>query len=515
MAQGTHSEGLRLDEEGKQKEEEYEELHKGQQEEEDYIALEGTDDSDPESDIEIDLSTKPIRRTPLSSSQQLQRKVPKHFCKSNSKIYDNISVYAPPDSNLIFRCSQKRANWYLSRNLARSLSPTSIHLNFAPAGQGHVNDPYYLEERENKCVVCGQATENVGATMLHVVPEQYRKWFPIRLKSHSSHDILVACPECNAQWDREAAIVRKEIVKLYKIPLEGVGWVKDHDAGVAKRSAGAVVTDWSRQWDESRRQQSSVTTDNASQDAGDHDKGDALKVESITREDTSDQDSRRQRKARAKKQNVIPVERLQALEKIVYDWWTRTYKDSMDSVDTPSQLKRELPRDFSEPSENDDQVGRKKLKPESSTAMNASFDSGTTAIQTIPSEAAIPTISTPQKRKDVSFIEAPMPPPGHSTLLNSLMLEATLGAQASYKGPDYKEHGELVVARVMASSPEFHQDEDESQETLKTWKETEPLTTAPEGWRNVVEFIRTWRNEFLERIQPGHLSSEWKVENPA
>ncbi|KAK3809336.1 MAG: hypothetical protein J3Q66DRAFT_288031 [Benniella sp.] len=312
-----------------------------QQEEQDFIPLEDTDDSEAESDIEIDLSTPSDRRgARRRRAQQQQRKVPKHCCKSNSKVYDNISVYAPPDSNLIFRCSQKRANWYLSRNLARSLSPTSIHLNFAPAGQGHVNDPYYLEERENKCVVCGQMTEEVGATMLHVVPEQYRKWFPIRLKSHSSHDILVACPECNADWDREAAIVRKEIVKLYKIPLEGVGWIKDQDAGAAKRSAGAV----------------------------------------------------------AKKQNVIPAERLQFLERNVYDWWVKAHKNT--------------------------------------TADNA----------------------------------------------------------GAYKGPDYKEHGELVVAQV--------------------WKEAKPLTPAREGWRDVSEFIRTWRKEFLDRIRPEHLSPEWKVDNP-
>ncbi|KAI8363077.1 hypothetical protein B0O80DRAFT_379285 [Mortierella sp. GBAus27b] len=285
--------------------------------------------------------------------QQRQRKVPRHVCKNNSKVYDNISVYAPPDSNLIFRCSQKRANWYLSRNLARTLSPTSIHLNFAPAGQGHVNDPYYLEERENKCVVCGQATEEAGATMLHVIPEQYRKWFPIRLKSHSSHDVLVACPECNATWDREAAIVRKEIVKLYKIPLEGIGWIKDHGAGVAKRSAGAV----------------------------------------------------------AKKQNVIPVERLQVLEKSVYDWWVKTHNDDTISADASSRLKRALPEDDPEslPSNNNDNDSRKKPKPESNT---------------------------------------------------------------------------------------------------------KPLTPARDGWRDVAEFIRTWRKAFLDRIQPEHLSSEWKVENP-
>ncbi|KAI8604654.1 hypothetical protein EDD21DRAFT_332978 [Dissophora ornata] len=335
-----------------------------QGEEEEYIAFDedsGGSDLDPESDIEIDLSTSNPRSTSQSQQQQQQqrrKKVPKHFRKSNSKVYDNISVYAPPDSALIFRCSQRRATWYLSRNLARSLSPTSIHLNFSPAGQGHAHDAnsYHLEERENKCVVCGERTEEAGATMLHVVPEQYRKWFPIRLKSHASHDIVVACPACNAEWDREAAVVRKRIVDLYKIPLEGVGWIKDYEAGAAKRSAGAV---------------------------------------------------------KVRKQNVIPAERMQELEQSVYEWWCKAHPAAVDTTE-------------------------------------------------------------------------------------GKMLEDALEAQASYKAPDYKEHGQLVIAR----------------ETIRVWKEATPLPNAPEGWRNVAELIRTWRSEFLNRIKPRNLSTEWRVENP-
>ncbi|KAG0236835.1 hypothetical protein BGX31_003792 [Mortierella sp. GBA43] len=512
MAQGTEGESTSQHGLGEEEPRIDQESQEQQSEEADFIPLGDANDSDQESDIEIDLSTKPGDRRRML--QQRQRKVPRHVCKNNSKVYDNISVYAPPDSNLIFRCSQKRANWYLSRNLARTLSPTSIHLNFAPAGQGHVNDPYYLEERENKCVVCGQATEEAGATMLHVIPEQYRKWFPIRLKSHSSHDVLVACPECNATWDREAAIVRKEIVKLYKIPLEGIGWIKDHGAGVAKRSAGAVVAEWSRKWDEHHLQRQSAVVGDISQDRTGNE-GDTHEGESVSAEQQPEQDSKHQKKVKAKKQNVIPVERLQVLEKSVYDWWVKTHNDDTISADASSRLKRALPEDDPEslPSNNNDNDSRKKPKPESSAEMDAKLEADTTATQP-PSLEPAPTIPTTQKRKDTSGIEVPMPPPGHSTLLTKNMLEAALGAQASYKGQEYKEHGELVVAQVMASSLEYHEDKDELPETLKTWKDTKPLTPARDGWRDVAEFIRTWRKAFLDRIQPEHLSSEWKVENP-
>jgi hypothetical protein len=467
--------------------------------EDDYIAFE-----DSESDIEIDLSTAPPKK-PVP-------KVPKHFRKSNAKVYDNISVYAPPDSNLIFRCSQKRANWYLSRSLARSLSPTSIHLNFAPAGQGHVNDPYYLEERENKCVICGQETAQVGATMLHVVPEQYRKWFPIRLKSHSSHDIVVACPECNAQWDREAAVVRKTIVRLYKIPLEGVGWIKDHEAGLAKSAAGAVISDWNRLWQEHRDQQHSTVTGDEPEDVKF-----AVPEEELSTKDSLAEPGSKKKKQKVKKVNVIPRERMKVLETSVVDWWNNYFKAR--KVVSPSefaQQKRELENDPDLGSlKQDDNEPRKKLRPEhdATGTMDATLTEPlepTLGLAAASSE----TVVTPRPKLPSSEIDIPSPPPGHTTAVTSEMLKEALDAQATFKAPDYKEHGQLVVAQVMASSKEYHEDANESEETLQSWREAKPLRNPPEGWRDVHQFIRTWRGEFLKRAQPKYLSPEWRIENP-
>ncbi|KAG9063042.1 hypothetical protein KI688_004642 [Linnemannia hyalina] len=465
----------------------------------DYIAFE-----DSESDVEIDLSTAPPKK-PVP-------KVPKHFRKSNAKVYDNISVYAPPDSNLIFRCSQKRASWYLSRNLARSLSPNSIHLNFAPAGQGHVNDPYYLEERENKCVICGQETAEVGATMLHVVPEQYRKWFPIKLKSHSSHDIVVACPECNAQWDREAAVVRKTIVGLYKIPLEGVGWIKDHEAGLAKSAAGAVISDWNRLWQEYRDQQQTSTTGSEPERVKP-----AVPREEQSAKDASTELGSKKKKTKVKKVNVIPRERMKVLETSVVDWWNNYFKARKDvgTSEFPQQ-KRELDSepDLGSPGQEGDEP-RKKLKPENDATgtMDATLANpigSTGELETARKE----TVVTLRPKLPSDEVDIPSPPPWHTTEVTSEMLKEALDAQATYKAPDYKEHGQLVMALVMASSEEYHEDANESEDTLQSWREARPLKDAPEGWRDVHQFIRSWRSEFLKRAKPKHLSPEWRIENP-
>ncbi|KAG0340045.1 hypothetical protein BG004_006576 [Podila humilis] len=101
------------------------------------------------------------------------------------------------------------------------------------------------------------------------------------------------------------------------------------------------------------------------------------------------------------------------------------------------------------------------------------------------------------------------------------MVEKAMSAQALYKAPDYKEHGQIVVGRVMASSdPERFSVESgkdsvvESAETLEHWRNSVPLEDAPEGWTDVEAFVRTWRRFFLEKIRPQHLSGEWRPENP-
>ncbi|KAF9336249.1 hypothetical protein BG006_009204 [Podila minutissima] len=472
---------------------------------EEFIPLEPPSDLDSESDVDINMET-------IITKKKDHPKVPKHYRKSNPTIYDNISVYAPPDSNLIFRCSRKKADWYLTRNLARSISPTSIHLTFSPAGQGRVGDSYFLEARENKCVVCGKETAEAGATMLHVVPEQYRKWFPLKLKSHSSHDILVACPECNAQWDREAAAVRKMIVALYEVPLEGVGWVRDYEAGSAKRAAGAIVADWTRRWEEYKQQQlQNPERDSASM--------------SIMEEKTDVSNKGKCGKAKkVKKQGVIPLERLKMLEQNVMAWWEQLpTKDRKD----PSALKRSNILDGNHHSDhpNDDAGSRKKIKLEQpggyEQADQEQRQHGKNAVPTFslsyssspPFLFKAPNQESSESRPEVAVI-APPPPPGHSTVLSQTMLERAMDAQALYKAADYKEHGQIVVGRVMASSPQFHSDANESPETLQGWRGSVPLEDAPPGWTDVAAFVRTWRQAFLDKIKPRHLSAEWRPENP-
>ena len=50
--------------------------------------------------------------------------------------------------------------------------PFVVQLNFEPAGRPLSDRDYYLQEKENICVVCG-SDENV--IRKHVIPKEYRK----------------------------------------------------------------------------------------------------------------------------------------------------------------------------------------------------------------------------------------------------------------------------------------------------------------------------------------------------
>lgn len=134
------------------------------------------------------------------------------------KIYGNWQVESP-DGILMFRCEDKKANWYLTRDLAEKLSDNKIRLKFEPQGLGNHNKGYGLTEMENKCVNCG--TEDF-LTRHHVVPYCYRRYFPMHIKSHNFHDVLSMCVDCHEEYERKADTLKSKLADQYDAPINGV-----------------------------------------------------------------------------------------------------------------------------------------------------------------------------------------------------------------------------------------------------------------------------------------------------
>jgi hypothetical protein len=121
----------------------------------------------------------------------------------------------------MFRCDEKKANWYLNRGLAEIVSddPLNIKLNFNPKGLGNSNKPFGLNTMDNICVNCG--TEDF-LTRHHVVPYCYRKHFPLHLKSHNFHDVLSLCMDCHEKYERKADELKEQLAQKYHIPTNGI-----------------------------------------------------------------------------------------------------------------------------------------------------------------------------------------------------------------------------------------------------------------------------------------------------
>lgn len=143
---------------------------------------------------------------------RLLKNIPK-----DRKIYGNCRVLSP-NGILMFRCDEKKANWYLKRNLGEIVSnkPLVVKLNFEPNGLGNHNKEFGLSDMPNVCVVCG--TKN-HLTRHHVVPYCYRKNLPLEIKSHNHHDILPLCVDCHENYEKFADDLKNELSFKYDAPL--------------------------------------------------------------------------------------------------------------------------------------------------------------------------------------------------------------------------------------------------------------------------------------------------------
>ncbi|KAJ2472733.1 hypothetical protein EV174_005792, partial [Coemansia sp. RSA 2320] len=152
-------------------------------------------------------------------------------------IYENCRVL-DIGGNILFRASRRRLDWYLSRQLATVVDEHTIQLNFANRGTGRSNEPFYLQDMHNVCVVCGADTD---LTMHHVVPHQYRQHMGLSVKSRSSFDLLPLCMQCHDRYERHAMSFKKHLAGCFQAPLEGRGWVDRKDIGQAGRAAAALL----------------------------------------------------------------------------------------------------------------------------------------------------------------------------------------------------------------------------------------------------------------------------------
>jgi hypothetical protein len=89
-------------------------------------------------------------------------------------MYHNIVVLSQ-DGKLLFRCNQKKASWYLKKDLAQVVKeePKTLQLKFQTSGGDKERHPYFVQKFINQCVICGE-DGNVGANGKHEHLQHFR-----------------------------------------------------------------------------------------------------------------------------------------------------------------------------------------------------------------------------------------------------------------------------------------------------------------------------------------------------
>uniref|UniRef100_A0A3P8VIV9 Exonuclease 3'-5' domain-containing protein 2 n=2 Tax=Cynoglossus semilaevis TaxID=244447 RepID=A0A3P8VIV9_CYNSE len=165
------------------------------------------------------------------------------YSTRKSPLYDNCFLYAP-DGEPLCTCDKKKAKWYLNRGIAvlQSEDPFVVKLLFEPSGRPDSRQDYYLTVKENLCVVCGKVDSYIRK---NVVPHEYRRHFPMEMKDHNSHDILLLCTSCHAASNVHDGFLKQQLAEEYAAPQgceEVVRLHEDHDRRRVRSAARALVT---------------------------------------------------------------------------------------------------------------------------------------------------------------------------------------------------------------------------------------------------------------------------------
>ncbi|NXG50209.1 EXD2 protein, partial [Psilopogon haemacephalus] len=164
------------------------------------------------------------------------------YSARKSPLYDNCFLHAP-DGQPLCTCDHKKAQWYLDKGIGELVStePFVVKLRFEPAGRPESQVDYYLTVKENLCVVCGKRESYIRK---NIVPHEYRKHFPVQMKDHNSHDVLLLCTSCHAVSNYYDNHLKQQLAEEFSAPIgseEGVRLLEDPLRRQVRSAARALL----------------------------------------------------------------------------------------------------------------------------------------------------------------------------------------------------------------------------------------------------------------------------------
>ena len=127
---------------------------------------------------------------------------------------ENWEVYHPNGTHM-FTCGERKASWYLERELAVRTADGKIMLTFEPKGTGfESNEVFGKSVREAICVVTGVPD---GLQRHHIVPYCYRTYFSEQYKSKNHHDVVLINHEKHSQYEQQATRYKDVIAEMFDV----------------------------------------------------------------------------------------------------------------------------------------------------------------------------------------------------------------------------------------------------------------------------------------------------------
>ncbi|MCK9416731.1 hypothetical protein M0Q97_08760 [Candidatus Dojkabacteria bacterium] len=136
--------------------------------------------------------------------------------KNGSKNFntENWKVYHPNGKHM-FTSGERKAQWYLDRNLAIVIGRKKIRLTFNPKGSGFEDyEEFGRNARVAKCVVSGSRD---SLQRHHIVPYCYRTHFPEEFKSKNHHDVVLINYELHNVYEQFANNYKNIIANMYGV----------------------------------------------------------------------------------------------------------------------------------------------------------------------------------------------------------------------------------------------------------------------------------------------------------
>ena len=135
------------------------------------------------------------------------------------QVYDNCKMLSL-EGELLCYCDRRNLEWYVRKKIAKveSEDPFVIRLLFQHRVTDETNEShdFYVQSRVNCCVACGEEGHYLR---YKIIPACYRKQFPVALKSHRSHDVVLLCMDCHHVAQTAADRLKRVLAKEYDIPL--------------------------------------------------------------------------------------------------------------------------------------------------------------------------------------------------------------------------------------------------------------------------------------------------------